>query len=181
MTPLIRDAPDGLRCEADLNAARIQLHAPASRGRWLVAAAMFVIIPLTVGSVAGISSMLLAALTMVGCFVWLLATRHRLSIVLNSHILDVQRSRFGAHYRIPLVDISTVRLLDIHGRRCRLSLEMADDRIEIGQGFTPSELAWLASVVRASVKAAAVRPERRTGTPDEIPAQLAAIKKTRQP
>lgn len=181
MTPLIRSAPDGLRCEADLHAARIQLRAPLSKWRLLLAVVMFIVVTPTVGSVAGISSMLLAAgITLVACIAWLLVTRHRLSIILDPHILDVQRSRFGAHYRIPLVDINTVRVLDIRGRHSRLRLELADDRIEIGKGFSPSELTWLASVVRASVKAAAVRPEHRTGSPDEVPAQLAAIKKARQ-
>lgn len=114
---------------------------------------------------------------------WLWTTRRRrtMNITIDPDLLDVQLTRLGARYRIPLCDVEAARVLDVRARRRRLRLELPDDVIEIGEGFDARELVWLASVVRSSASAARKRPAKRQGMPDEVPAQLAALQSTKPP
>ncbi len=134
--------------------------------------ALLVLSALQAGAIA-VSAGLLVSLG--ALLLWIARHRRALHISLDPHILDVRTTRLGPCYRIPLADIKDVRLLNVETRPL-ISLTLADDRSELGEGFSPRELAWLADVVREAVVTAGQRPIRREGLPDEVPAQLAALK-----
>ena len=123
-----------------------------------------------------LSWLLMSGIVAVIDLLWLWTRRGRtMHVTLDANILDVRASPLGAHYRIPLHDIKSIRITDIKTSRRQMVVILPEDQIAIGTAFAASELTWLASVARAAIKEARLRPAQREGMPDEIPRQLAAL------
>ena len=186
MNPLIRDAPDSLHCEADLHSVRIRFRRPWSMASVLSVALLVVFNVLLVGLAFSASDPLVVLLGvgLVGgldlLWLWGVTRRQTMRVEIDAHTLHVAVTGLGASYRIPLIDITTVRLLDATSTSCRLSITLTDDVIAIGHRHSRHELAWLAPVVRRAAAQARQRPVHRTGMPDDVPAALAAMQSTRE-
>jgi hypothetical protein len=174
--------PKRVHCEADLHSATITLKPTRSVSSWLV---LFLVAGFTLGMLGLAANMmmpdvwfLVVLLLSLIIGLWLLSQRsmHATHIILNANLLDIRRSRFGAHYRIPLVDITDVTLHSLPSKGGTLRLHMADDTIIIGESCTYTQLIWLKDILQQSTTAARQRPAQREGLPEDVPHVLRTMR-----
>lgn len=110
--PSLDNPPGRIRSGADMHSVWIRV--PATWNPWMVLIGFLNL--MLCGGVAAIEGTTLldaafGAILIGNVLLWWIMRRTRvLNVVLDSNILDVRRAGFGAHYRIPLVDVLDVTL-----------------------------------------------------------------------
>jgi len=176
--------PGRLRCEADMHRAQIQIKPRRTAGSLI-----------TIGMVLLLNTVLLAIglrqnelamwsmITILGvpfCAAILLMQLkyQKIFIELDPHVVTVRKKWLGPSHRIPLMDIQSVTLHKIGlkaGRQGLLELTLENDTIFVGHQVDRLELLWLRNLLVSTINVAKQRPEKRDGTPEEVPQALSAI------